>query len=166
MVKRRVRPKVARSVRPAGLLARSRRAPHRLRKPSKRLRARPLSPLPPWQRRPWLSRGRRCETDKPEAAALPTFTRTRQEKVWARLVARRFKLHTTSGGSSDTELNEFAVKPTNWSSGPGAQMITTPVANCAIASRNSRSVKAGARPAGSRGVEEGINALPWTKARW
>src|SRR3989442_9591902 len=48
----------------------------------------------------------------------------------------------TSGGSSDTELNELAVKPTN-PCVAGAVMIVTPVANCAIASRNCRSAMAG-----------------------
>ena len=45
----------------------------------------------------------------------------------ARLAERRFKLQTTSGGSSDSELNELAVKPTNRFGGPGAQMTATPI---------------------------------------
>src|SRR5712691_4736440 len=48
----------------------------------------------------------------------------------------------TSGGSSDTELNELAVKPTN-PCAARAVMIVTPVANCARASRNCRSAMAG-----------------------
>ena len=48
----------------------------------------------------------------------------------------------TSGGSSDTELNELAVKPTK-PCVAGAVMIVTPVANCAMASRNCRSAMAG-----------------------
>ena len=49
----------------------------------------------------------------------------------------------TSGGSSETELNEFAVKPTKLPRGPTAVTIVTPVANLASASRKSRSEAAG-----------------------
>ena len=47
----------------------------------------------------------------------------------------------TSGGWSETELNELAVNPTK----PCAErevMMVTPVANCANASRKCRSAKA------------------------
>jgi len=48
-----------------------------------------------------------------------------------------------SGGSSETELNEFAVKPTKPPCGPRAVTTVTPVANWDSASRNRRSETAG-----------------------
>ena len=63
-----------------------------------------------------------------------------QAKPRITIAERRFKLQTTSGGSSDSELNELAVKPTNRFGGPGAQMTATPVANWAMALRNCRSL--------------------------
>jgi len=48
----------------------------------------------------------------------------------------------TSGGWSDTELNELAVKPTK-PCGARAVMTVTPVGNCANASRKCLSATAG-----------------------
>ena len=49
---------------------------------------------------------------------------------------------------------------------PGAQMIATPVANWARASRNSRSVKAGAPRGSPPRAEEEVKAWPRPKVRW
>jgi hypothetical protein len=57
----------------------------------------------------------------------------------------RARLQTIKGGSSDTELNEFAVNPTYSPGLSGAAMMVTPVANCAIASRKRRSAWADGR---------------------
>src|SRR3546814_7687677 len=57
------------------------------------------------------------------------------------LLARR-KLHSTRGGSSDTELNELQVRPTGWPSAPQVVMMATPVGNVPSARRNSMGSKA------------------------
>src|SRR5579862_7642106 len=49
--------------------------------------------------------------------------------------------HKSSGGSSDTELKEFAVMPTGSPSGRTAVITVTPVANSPNASRSCRCVK-------------------------
>src|SRR5580704_512989 len=49
--------------------------------------------------------------------------------------------HKSSGGSSDTELKEFAVMPTGSPSGRTAVITVTPVANSPKASRSCRCVK-------------------------
>src|SRR5580704_12076157 len=49
--------------------------------------------------------------------------------------------HSSSGGSSDTELKELAVMPTGSPSGRTAVMTVTPVANSPNASRSCRCVK-------------------------
>ena len=46
------------------------------------------------------------------------------------LLARSDRLHNTSGGASDTELNELAVSPNNVPSARRVVMTVTPVANC------------------------------------
>jgi len=46
------------------------------------------------------------------------------------LLARSDKLHNTSGGASDTELNELAVSPSKVPSARRVVMTVTPVANC------------------------------------
>src|SRR6218665_4009996 len=53
------------------------------------------------------------------------------------------RLHSTSGGSSDTELKELAVSPTNLPAALRAVTMVTPVANMPRASRNSRGEKLG-----------------------
>src|SRR6218665_45855 len=53
------------------------------------------------------------------------------------------RLHSTSGGSSDTELKELAVSPTNLPAELRAVTMVTPVANMPRASRNSRGEKLG-----------------------
>ncbi len=71
------------------------------------------------------------------------------------------RLHSTSGGSSDTELNELAVTPTKggWSGAPPERVVTTvtPVANWDSARRKWAASKSGgvARPCadGSRAGE-------------
>ena len=57
----------------------------------------------------------------------------------------RARLHSTSGGLSETELNELAVRPTSVPSGARAVTTVTPVAKLPSASRNSRCVKPGAK---------------------
>ena len=54
------------------------------------------------------------------------------------------KLLSTSGGDSDTELNEFAVSPTKVPAAVRAVTIVTPVANMPSAVRNSAGEKVGA----------------------
>lgn len=63
------------------------------------------------------------------------------------------RLHNTSGGSSDTELNELAVKPTSSPIALRAVTMVTPVANMPNASRNSRVEKLGGRARAGRGSE-------------
>jgi hypothetical protein len=55
-----------------------------------------------------------------------------------RLAEVRARLHTTSGGASDTEASELMVTPTGFPSAPPAVTTVTPVANCPSASRNAR----------------------------
>jgi hypothetical protein len=50
----------------------------------------------------------------------------RNTGIEAERVAR---LHSTSGGLSDTELNELAVMPINWPDDARVVMTVTPVAN-------------------------------------
>jgi hypothetical protein len=57
--------------------------------------------------------------------------------------AARARLHSTSGGASDTELNELAVSPTSVPSAERAVTMVTPVANMPSASRNSSGEKVG-----------------------
>lgn len=54
------------------------------------------------------------------------------------------RLHNTKGGVSDTELNEFAVRPTRVPAALRAVTIVTPVANIPNAWRNSAGEKLGA----------------------
>jgi hypothetical protein len=51
--------------------------------------------------------------------------------------AVRAKLHSTKGGDRETELKEFAVKPTKVPSLARAVTMVTPVANMPKAPRNS-----------------------------
>src|ERR1700693_5692968 len=62
----------------------------------------------------------------------------------AKLVALRARLHSTNGGSSDTEENELTVKPTRRPSVVHVVTTVTPVANWPSARRKSRASK---RPA-------------------
>src|SRR5690606_20958575 len=55
-----------------------------------------------------------------------------------RLPASLRRLHSTMGGSSDTEQNELAVRPSSLPSGPRVVMTQTPVANLPSALRRSR----------------------------
>ena len=57
--------------------------------------------------------------------------------------AARARLHNTSGGSSETELKELAVRPITPSSCERAVTIVTPVANMPSAVRNSSVEKLG-----------------------
>ena len=57
--------------------------------------------------------------------------------------AARDRLHSTSGGESDTELKEFAVRPITWPSAARAVTMVTPVANMPSAARNSGAEKLG-----------------------
>jgi hypothetical protein len=61
------------------------------------------------------------------------------------------RLQSTSGGASDTELNELAVNPTSSPPAPRAVTMVTPVANMPSAARNSRDENAGARACMGRG---------------
>ena len=62
----------------------------------------------------------------------------------------RARLQSTSGGSSETELNELAVKPTSSPVGARALTMVTPVANMPSASRNSLAEKLGGRARAGR----------------
>jgi hypothetical protein len=62
------------------------------------------------------------------------------------------RLHSTSGGVRDTELNEFAVSPTNWPVAVRAVTIVTPVANMLSAARNSVLEKLGVAGALAGGI--------------
>ena len=57
--------------------------------------------------------------------------------------AARERLHSTSGGSSETELNELAVRPTRSPVAVRAVTMVTPVANMPSDERNSRAEKSG-----------------------
>lgn len=59
--------------------------------------------------------------------------------------AERARLQSTSGGVSETELNELAVSPTNFPWASRAVTTVTPVANMPKASRNSVAEKCGGR---------------------
>ena len=52
------------------------------------------------------------------------------------LLAPAARLHSTSGGSSETELKELAVRPRKLPSASRVVMTVTPVANCDSAWRN------------------------------
>src|SRR5579863_5190434 len=58
-----------------------------------------------------------------------------------RLCAKSELLHSTRGGSSDTELNEFAVMPCSLPPRSRVVMIVTPVAKEPSALRSSRELK-------------------------
>jgi hypothetical protein len=58
------------------------------------------------------------------------------------LLALWAKLHSTKGGSSDTELKELTVNPTGVPSAAVVVTMVTPVANIPKALRNSREVNA------------------------
>ena len=66
--------------------------------------------------------------------------------------ADRARLHSTSGGSSDTELNELAVRPSNSPLGERAVTMVTPVANMPSALRNSGTENFGGRAVVARGT--------------
>src|ERR1700709_2628579 len=53
------------------------------------------------------------------------------------------RLHSTSGGSSETELNELAVMPINWPDSVRVVITVTPVANWLRASRKAVASKFG-----------------------
>ncbi len=55
----------------------------------------------------------------------------------------RDRLHSTSGGSSETELNELAVSPTSAPPSVRAVTMVTPVANIASEARKSLVEKVG-----------------------
>src|SRR4051794_7438572 len=82
-------------------------------------------------------RGRR-ESAKCRATSCwsPASTETandRADMITSCIRAALATQHSTSGGSSDTDVNAFAVIP--WPSRPPAVSTVTPVANCAITSR-------------------------------
>src|SRR6218665_1637328 len=62
--------------------------------------------------------------------------------------AARARLHSTSGGFSETELKELAVRPTSSPSARRAVTMVTPVANIDRLLRNSAAEKLGARACG------------------
>src|SRR5579875_3432399 len=70
------------------------------------------------------------------------------------------RLHSTSGGSSETELNELAVMPINWPESVRVVMTVTPVANWPSAARNAVGSKFGvlARVIGQVGGRIGLVA--------
>ena len=68
------------------------------------------------------------------------------------------RLHSTSGGLSDTELNELAVSPTSSPLAVRAVTMVTPVANMASEARNSVGEKPGGRALDKR-VECGIKKV-------
>src|SRR3989344_2367574 len=70
------------------------------------------------------------------------------------------RLHSTSGGASDTELKELAVSPTRSPAAVRAVTMVTPVANMPSASRNSRVEKLGGRARVGRGSEGFTKAVP------
>ena len=72
------------------------------------------------------------------------------------------RLHKTSGGESETELNELAVMPTNWPDGARAVITVTPVANWPSASRNARVSKFGGA---ARFINEQISIFVLRHAR-
>ena len=67
--------------------------------------------------------------------------------------AERAKLHSTSGGASETELKELAVRPMKLPCASRAVTMVTPVANMPSASRNSEVEKLGGRALGGVTVE-------------
>src|SRR6218665_3088592 len=75
------------------------------------------------------------------------------------------RLHSTSGGSSDTELKELAVSPTNLTAALRAVTMVTPVANMPRASRNSRGEKLGGR-ARTGWEQERFTKTAATVVRW
>src|SRR6218665_2946517 len=66
------------------------------------------------------------------------------------------RLHSTSGGSSDTELKELDVSPTNLPAALRAVTMVTPVANMPRASRDSRGGKLGGGGREERGGGGGV----------
>jgi hypothetical protein len=62
------------------------------------------------------------------------------------------KLHSTSGGVSETELKELAVSPTSCPDAVRAVTMVTPVANMLSAARNSALEKLGAAGALAGGI--------------
>ncbi|MCY1379058.1 hypothetical protein D9M69_667420 [compost metagenome] len=73
--------------------------------------------------------------------------------------AARPRLQSTSGGSSETELNELAVSPASSPDAVRAVTMVTPVANMPSAERKSRGEKSGGRawwPAERAGDIRGI----------
>src|SRR6218665_2453425 len=75
------------------------------------------------------------------------------------------RLHSTSGGSSDTELKELAVSPTNLPAALRAVTMVTPVANMPRASRNSRGEKLGGG-ARTGWEQEGFTKTAAAVVRW
>ncbi|MCY1365979.1 hypothetical protein D9M69_528550 [compost metagenome] len=71
------------------------------------------------------------------------------------------RLQSTSGGFSDTELNELAVNPTSSPLSVRAVTMVTPVANMPSEARNSRAEKSGARACRTGGrAEDMVNVDP------
>src|SRR6218665_3879398 len=79
------------------------------------------------------------------------------------------RLHSTSGGSSDTELKELAVSPTNLPAALRAVTMVTPVANMPRASRNARGEKLGGRARTGweqeRFTKPGATVVRWRAAK-
>src|SRR3954468_7873588 len=67
-----------------------------------------------------------------------------------KLLAALPRLHSTSGGSSDTELKELAVRPRKLPSASRVVMMVTPVANCDSAWRKCAESKPRAAARGKR----------------
>ena len=76
-------------------------------------------------------------------AAVQAARTGRMGDIIATIQAEQDRLHKTSGGVSDTELKELAVRPTGWPSAVSAVTMVTPVANMPSAARNSCEEKLG-----------------------
>ena len=77
--------------------------------------------------------------------------------------ARRATLNRTSGGSSETELNELMVSPIASSPGPLAVITATPVANCDSARRKAPVSMVMKRPAPRRPEQRRPADWPWRR---
>ncbi|GHE63819.1 hypothetical protein GCM10017771_87170 [Streptomyces capitiformicae] len=74
------------------------------------------------------------------------------------ITALRSTQHSTDGGSSETEVNAFAVIP--WMCSPPVDRTVTPVANRAITSRSEAGTPSVARCAVGSSVDREFMSLP------
>src|SRR5688572_28428521 len=80
----------------------------------------------------------------PWSSASTLIAKTGLSRNAARDLLAVRKLHSTKGGSSDTELNELHVNPTGWPCASRVVMMATPVGKQPSARRNSRLSNTGA----------------------